>query len=99
MSTNSISFKMNFKNSNYVRTMTFDNVPSSVLPGVKSKVQAINTLLGNGNPGGVEEGMILSYGFIDPDVMNPDNPGAGGNFASISDVTITQTEVTKIPLF
>ena len=99
MSTNSISFKMNFKNSTYVRTMTFNDVSSSVLSGVKQKVKYINDeLLENGNPS-TSAGRALAYGFIDPDVMNVDNPGAGGSFVSISDVTITQTDVTKIPLF
>ena len=100
MSTNSISFKMNFKNSTYVRTMTFNDVSTSTLAGVKQKVKYINEeLLNNGYAPATTEGQALAFGFIDPDVMNVDNPGAGGFLSSLSDVTITQTDVTKIPLF
>ena len=92
---NSVSFKMEFSNSPNTKQITFGGVSSAALAGVKSKVQAINNSLATSDT----TGFLLSSIFVDPKIYDPDSPRAGGNLNKISDVTITQTETTKIPLF
>ena len=95
MSTNSVTIKMEFSNSPNTRSLTFENVAVDALPNVKSKVQAINTSLANAD----SAGMLLSAIFVDPKTYDAGSPRSGGNLTRISDATITQTDVTKIPLF
>ena len=94
---NTVSFKMAFTNSPNTKSLSFGGVSSAALASVKSKVQDINYKLAHksGEPLGNLMGLI----FVDPETYNPLSPGNGGNLDKIFDVTITQTQVTKIPLF
>lgn len=93
--TNSVQLKFAYKNTDKTRTYTLDNVATAALPNVKSKVVAINnTLAGEFSVAKVR----LAINFV-ADEYDETTYDGDGHMTGISEATIIQKEVEKIPLF
>ena len=95
MATNSVQLKFAYKNTDKTRTYTLDDVASSALPNVKSKVIAINNALaGEFSAKQVQ----LAINFV-ADEYDETTYNGDGHLTAISEATIIQKDVQKIPLF
>ena len=102
---NSIKLKFAYQGTNFTRTYQLDDVATAALPNVKSKIQAINTKLASAraNPASDFYNTKLMLSFVSDDYVNSGSseafPSATGYFKEITEATIIQENITKIPLF
>ena len=93
---NYITLKFAYENTDFTRTYQLSDVPTSALSSVKSKVQSINNTLASSSA--TTERMQLKANFV-ADSYDATHSYGTGHMAAISEVTIVQEDVTKIPLF
>lgn len=102
---NSIKLKFAYEGTDFTRVYQLDDVATEALPNVKTKVQAINSKLAaaKASPGTSYHDTRLMLSFVSDDYVNhpssSDFPTATGYFTAITEATIVQESVTKIPLF
>lgn len=102
---NSIKLKFAYEGTDFTRTYQLDDVATEALPNVKTKVQAVNAKLAaaKANPAADFYNTKLMLSFVSDDFVNhpssSDFPTATGYFTAITEATIVQESVTKIPLF
>ena len=94
---NSISLKFAYNNTDFTRTYKLDNVPTSALSTAKSKIASINSILDGTITGQSHMIQCLRGNFVANEYDNGLN--STGHMSKISEATIVQESVTKIPLF
>ena len=93
---NSITLKFAYVNTNFTRTYKLDNVATAALADVKTKVQSINADLSSPSTPSLKKDLMVNFVADEYDLTSFTGTG---HMQAISEVTIVQEDVTKIPLF
>ena len=89
MASNSIKLTFGYEGTDFTRNLTIGGVADSVIPGVKTKVKAVNASIAGGTDDGLAD-------FFRSDDYDSDE--GIGTFTGITAATVVTTETTHINL-